>query len=50
VLASSFANGRGQDLVAAMAIHQTRLWTLAVVPTIDLLSNGVFSLRSTLHC
>jgi len=34
--------GGGQDLCGAMAIHQTRLWTLAVVPTIDLLQQWRF--------
>ncbi len=29
--------GAGKTLVAAMSIHETRLWTLAVVPTLDLL-------------
>src|SRR5436309_373141 len=29
--------GAGKTLVAAMAIHETGLWTLAVVPTLDLL-------------
>ena len=29
--------GAGKTFVAAMAIHETGLWTLAVVPTIDLL-------------
>src|SRR5260370_11786845 len=30
--------GAGKTLVAAMAIHETHLWTLAVVPTLDLLN------------
>ncbi len=29
--------GAGKTFVAAMAIHETHLWTLAVVPTLDLL-------------
>lgn len=29
--------GAGKTIVAAMAIHETGLWTLAVVPTLDLL-------------
>src|SRR5712691_11794699 len=29
--------GAGKTLVAAMSIHETKLWTLAIVPTLDLL-------------
>src|SRR5260370_41937845 len=33
--------GAGKTLVAAMAIHETGLWTLAVVPTLDLLQHSL---------
>jgi superfamily II DNA or RNA helicase len=40
--------GAGKTLVAAMAIHETRLWTLAVVPTLDLLQQWRAALASSL--
>jgi len=40
--------GAGKTFVAAMAVHQTRLWTLAVVPTIDLLQQWRVSLAAAL--
>src|SRR5579859_6354158 len=40
--------GAGKTLVAAMAIHETRLWTLAVVPTLDLLQQWRTALASSL--
>src|SRR5215469_8845405 len=40
--------GAGKTLVAAMAIHETGLWTLAVVPTIDLLQQWRTALASAL--
>ena len=40
--------GAGKTLVAAMAIHETRLWTLAVVPTLDLLKQWRDALASAL--
>src|SRR5216684_883950 len=40
--------GAGKTLVAAMAIHETGLWTLAVVPTLDLLQQWRAALASTL--
>ena len=40
--------GAGKTLVAAMAIHKTRLWTLAVVPTLDLLQQWRVSLAASL--
>src|SRR2546425_6210766 len=40
--------GAGKTLVAAMAIHETRLWTLAVVPTLDLLQQWRYALASSL--
>lgn len=40
--------GAGKTLVAAMAIHETGLWTLAVVPTLDLLQQWRTALASTL--
>jgi superfamily II DNA or RNA helicase len=40
--------GAGKTFVAAMAVHQTRLWTLAVVPTIDLLQQWRVSLAVAL--
>src|SRR3989441_1518407 len=40
--------GAGKTLVAALAIHETRLWTLAVVPTLDLLQQWRTALASTL--
>ncbi len=40
--------GAGKTLVAAMAIHETGLWTLAVVPTLDLLQQWQAALASTL--
>src|SRR5437588_3428040 len=38
--------GAGKTLVAAMAIHETGLWTLAVVPTLDLLQQWRTALAS----
>ncbi len=40
--------GAGKTFVAAMAIHETHLWTLAVVPTLDLLQQWRSALTSTL--
>jgi superfamily II DNA or RNA helicase len=40
--------GAGKTLVAAMAIHQTGLWTLVVVPTLDLLQQWRAALASAL--
>ncbi len=40
--------GAGKTFVAAMAIHETSLWTLTVVPTIDLLQQWRAALASTL--
>ena len=40
--------GAGKTLVAAMAIHETGLWTLVVVPTLDLLQQWHNALASTL--
>ncbi len=40
--------GAGKTFVAAMAIHETGLWTLAVVPTIDLLHQWRVALSSAL--
>src|SRR5215472_810058 len=40
--------GAGKTLVAAMAIHEMGLWTLAVVPTLDLLQQWRTALASTL--
>src|SRR2546429_8067406 len=40
--------GAGKTLVAAMAIHETGLWTLAVVPTIDLLHQRRTALAAAL--
>jgi superfamily II DNA or RNA helicase len=40
--------GAGKTFVAAMAIHETSLWTLAVVPTIDLLQQWRVSLARAL--
>ena len=40
--------GAGKTLVAAMAIHETGLWTLAIVPTLDLLQQWRNALASTL--
>ncbi len=40
--------GAGKTLVAAMAIHETGLWTLAVVPTLDLLQQWKNALASAL--
>ena len=40
--------GAGKTFVAAMAIHETELWTLAVVPTIDLLQQWRVALASAL--
>ncbi len=40
--------GAGKTLVAAMAIHETGLWTLVVVPTLDLLQQWRTALASTL--
>ncbi len=40
--------GSGKTLVAAMAIHETGLWTLAVVPTLDLLQQWRAALASAL--
>src|SRR5436309_7614499 len=40
--------GAGKTLVAAMAIHETHLWTLAVVPTLDLLGQWRTALASSL--
>src|SRR5258708_5490953 len=40
--------GAGKTLVAAMAIHETRVWTLVVVPTLDLLQQWRTALASAL--
>jgi superfamily II DNA or RNA helicase len=40
--------GAGKTFVAALAIHQTGLWTLAVVPTLDLLQQWRVALASSL--
>src|ERR1700730_1702835 len=40
--------GAGKTLVAAMAIHETGLWTLAIVPTLDLLQQWRNALASAL--
>lgn len=40
--------GAGKTFVAAMAIHHTGLWTLAVVPTIDLLQQWRIALATAL--
>ena len=40
--------GAGKTFVAAMAIHTTKLWTLAVVPTIDLLLQWRVALAAAL--
>jgi len=40
--------GAGKTLLAAMAIHQTGLWTLVVVPTLDLLQQWRAALTSAL--
>lgn len=40
--------GAGKTFVAAMAIHETGLWTLAVVPTIDLLQQWRVALTAAL--
>ncbi|WP_236023187.1 DEAD/DEAH box helicase [Dictyobacter formicarum] len=40
--------GAGKTFVAAMAIHATGLWTLAVVPTIDLLQQWRAALAAAL--
>jgi superfamily II DNA or RNA helicase len=40
--------GAGKTFMAAMAIHETGLWTLAVVPTIDLLQQWRAALASAL--
>src|SRR5437660_987587 len=40
--------GAGKTLVAALAIHETQLWTLVVVPTLDLLQQWRAALASTL--
>ncbi len=40
--------GAGKTFVAAMAIHASGLWTMVVVPTIDLLQQWRASLASTL--
>lgn len=40
--------GAGKTFVAAMSIHQTGLWTLAVVPTLDLLQQWRDALASSL--
>lgn len=40
--------GAGKTFVAAMTIHQTGLWTLAVVPTLDLLQQWRLALASSL--
>jgi superfamily II DNA or RNA helicase len=40
--------GAGKTLVAALAIHATGLWTLAVVPTLDLLQQWRTALASAL--
>src|SRR5216683_1712702 len=40
--------GAGKTFTAAMAIHETGLWTLAVVPTIDLLQQWRVALATAL--
>ncbi|QBD79272.1 DEAD/DEAH box helicase [Ktedonosporobacter rubrisoli] len=40
--------GAGKTLVAAMTIHKMKLWTLVVVPTLDLLQQWQVSLASSL--
>ncbi|GAC1560510.1 MAG: DEAD/DEAH box helicase family protein [Ktedonobacteraceae bacterium] len=40
--------GAGKTFVAAMALHETNLWTLVVVPTIDLLLQWRVALSATL--
>ncbi|GLV57376.1 ATP-dependent helicase [Dictyobacter sp. S3.2.2.5] len=40
--------GAGKTFVAAMTIHETGLWTLAVVPTIDLLQQWRVALAAAL--
>ncbi len=40
--------GAGKTFTAAMAIHETGLWTLAVVPTIDLLQQWRVALSNAL--
>ncbi len=40
--------GAGKTFVAAMAIHETKVWTLAVVPTLDLLQQWRVALASAL--
>ena len=40
--------GAGKTFVAAMAMHETRLWTLVVVPTLDLLQQWRTALASAL--
>jgi superfamily II DNA or RNA helicase len=40
--------GAGKTFLAAMAIHETGLWTLAVVPTIDLLQQWRTALAAAL--
>ncbi len=40
--------GAGKTFVAAMAIHTTQVWTLAVVPTIDLLQQWRAALAAAL--
>src|SRR6266568_7726774 len=40
--------GAGKTFVAAMAIHETHLWTLAIVPTLDLLQQWRSALASSL--
>src|SRR5579884_1677191 len=42
------ATGAGKTFTAAMAIHETGLWTLAVVPTIDLLQQWRAALSAAL--
>jgi superfamily II DNA or RNA helicase len=40
--------GAGKTFTAALAIHETKLWTLAVVPTIDLLQQWRVALAKAL--
>src|SRR3984893_9809522 len=40
--------GAGKTLVAAMSLHETKLWTLAVVPTLDLLQQWRVALSAAL--
>jgi superfamily II DNA or RNA helicase len=40
--------GAGKTLVAAMSIHETNVWTLAVVPTLDLLQQWRTALSAAL--